>query len=117
METIYKFRIDLRGFDDDWVDIDVELSYDEVAELLIKRKTWFESDEFKEMHGRTIDDEEYFLHKYVPHIHKKVRKAIEEQLPSILGEEIMPQVDIYVPENLDYMELEEWESIRSQKQS
>jgi hypothetical protein len=95
---------------DDWVEIDVELSDEEVTELLKARQEWFASEEFKKWDS--YNDEEYFLHKFVPNIHKKVRTALEEQAPDIWGEMILPvlyNVDIYLPEDLDWMELEEWE--------
>ena len=123
MSTVYKFRIDTchlsREIDnmfDEWIPIDVELSDDEVTELLKARETWFASEEFKKWDS--ANDEEYFLYNYVPNIHQKVRKVLEEQAPSIWGEKIMPElfnVDIYLPEDLDWMELEEWESIKKNR--
>lgn len=110
MTRIYKFRIDtihlspeIDGMFDDWIPINVELSEQEVRELLRARNAWFASEEFKKWD--VDNDEEYFLIKYVPTIHAKVRKALEEQAPSIWGEKIIPElsnVDIYCPEELEW---------------
>lgn len=118
MTKVYKFRIDtchlsseIDNMFDHWVEIDVKLSDEEVTELLKTRQEWFASEEFKKWDS--YNDEEYFLHKFVPNIHKKVRTALEEQAPYIWGEKIMPElynVDIYLPKDLDWMELEEWEA-------
>lgn len=109
MTRIYKFRIDtihlspeIDGMSDEWIPINVELSEQEVRELLRARNAWFASKEFKKWD--VDNDEEYFLIKYVPTIHTKVRKALEEQAPSIWGEKIIPElsnVDIYCPEELE----------------
>ena len=84
MTRIYKFRIDtihlspeIDGMFDEWIPINVELSEQEVRELLRARNAWFASKEFKKWD--VDNDEEYFLIKYVPTIHTKVRKALEEQ--------------------------------------
>jgi hypothetical protein len=108
MIKTFKFQIDtchvsseIDNMFDDWVEINVELSDEEVMELLKARKEWVESDEFKIWDSD--NDEESFLHKYVPNIHKKVRKALEEQAPSIWGKKIMPElfnVDIYLPDEI-----------------
>lgn len=110
MTRIYKFRIDtihlspeIDEMFDDWIPINVELSEQEVRELLRARNAWFASEEFKKWD--VDNDEEYFLKKYVPNIHAKVRKALEEQAPSIWGEKIIPElsnVDIYCPEELEW---------------
>ena len=83
MTKVYKFRIDtcnlpseIDNMFDHWVEIDVELSDEEVTELLKARQEWFASEEFKKWDS--YNDEEYFLHKFVPNIHKKVRTALEE---------------------------------------
>lgn len=106
---IYKFRIDtihLPGEFDDMFDdlqtVDVSITEKEAADLITARKEWFASEDFK--NSDAADDEEYFLHRYVPSIHAKVRKAIEEQAPSIWGEEIKPyisQLGIYCPQFFD----------------
>ena len=74
MTRIYKFRIDtihlcpeLDGMFDEWIPINVELSEQEVRELLRARNAWFASKEFKKWDVN--NDEEYFLIKYVPTIH------------------------------------------------
>lgn len=109
MEKYYNFTIDtihLPSKIDDMYDYTnyakVLLSDEEVAELIDAIRHWYASEEYK---NQNVDsDEEYFLHKYVPHIYAKVRKAIDEQAPSIWGDQIIPylsQVDIYCPEELE----------------
>ena len=111
MHTTYKFLIDTSSvaggeFDDmydDWDSISVELSDEEFSDLIKARKTWYS--ELKK--SDLVDDDEYFLHKYVPNIHQKIRKALYEQAPSIWGEKIMPKlhnVDIYLPDDIDWNE-------------
>ena len=109
MNRIYKFSIstthlsyEIDSMYDDWQTIDVELSDDEVVKLLRARKAWYTSKEFMEM-GDTVTDEDYFMMKYVPDIHSKVRKALEEQAPSIWGDIIIPElfnVDIFITDEL-----------------
>lgn len=111
---ICKFQIDtihlpskIYEMFDYWVGIDVELTKEEVCELIRARHEWMKSDEWKQWDS--ANDEEYFIRKHAPKIHAKVRKALEEQAPSIWGEIIMPElynVDIYYPDDLDEIEEE-----------
>ena len=102
----------------DWQTIEVELSDDEVVRLLRARKAWYTSDEYKKDRGTTITDEEYFMKKYVPDIHSKVRKALEEQAPSIWGDIIIPElfnVDIFITDELEHIYIEcfvDWEGYK-----
>lgn len=124
MNRIYKFSIstthlsyEIDSMYDDWQTIDVELSDDEVVKLLRARKAWYTSKEFMEM-GDTVTDEDYFMMKYVPDIHSKVRKALEEQAPSIWGDIIIPElfnVDIFITDELDSIYTEcfvDWEGYK-----
>jgi hypothetical protein len=120
MTNVYKFRIDpchlpseIVNIFDHWAEIDVELTDEEVTELLKTRKEWLSSEEFKNK-GAGIEDDEYYLYKFVPGIHEKMRKVLEEQAPLIWSEKIIPEIDdldIYLPKDLDWMELDEWEEI------
>ena len=125
MNRIYKFSIstthlsyEIDSMYDDWQTIDVELSDDEVVKLLRARKAWYTSKEYKKDRGSTITDEEYFMKKYVPDIHSKVRKAIEEQAPSIWGNKIIPElfnIDIFISNELDSIYLncfEDWDGFK-----
>ena len=115
MNRQYKFSIDTSHLSYeifsmyyDWQTIEVELSDDEVVRLLRARKAWFTGEEIKEK-GNTVTDEEYFMKKYVPDIHSKVRKALEEQAPSIWGDKIIPElfnVDIFLGDELDHIYIE-----------
>ena len=103
----------------DMQSIKVELSDDEVVKLLRARKAWSISEEYKNDRGTTITDEEYYLKKYVPNIHSKVRKALEEQAPSIWGDIIIPElfnVDIFLGEELDHIYCEcfvDWDGYKN----
>jgi len=103
----YIFHIDSRGYvpnNDDWTDIPVPLSDDEFNELSIAAYNWIESGEFKNVNA---DDEEFFLHKYCPQIHQRVRELLEQKAVDLWGESIRENLfdfDIYIPEEAyDYM--------------
>ena len=114
MSKIYNFGIDttfipheIEEMYEEWVPIDVELTEEEVSALIKARNVWIESEEFK---NNIVDDEEYYLRRYIPPIHQKVRKALEQQAPYIWGEEIMSElcnVDIYLPDDIDWNNIEE----------
>lgn len=108
MKRTYYFEIDTFHlswqYDDLYymrMPVAVELDDEEIRKLAEAYMRYY-SDEFKDKR-RHIDDEEYILSHFVPDIHKKVRVAIEEQLPIYYGEKIreeLNRVDIYLPSEI-----------------
>lgn len=91
------------GYYEDFI---VELSDDQFRRLC---ETLYKLKESKELYSQQpmTDDDEWWLHKYLPDVHKIVRDELEKRAPEIWDEGIMPQLfnaDIYAPD-------EAWEFI------
>lgn len=100
--------------DDCFDHFEVEVEDNEYEFFLEKLKWWYEN-ESREFHHKHVDaDDEYFLLKYCPEIHKKIRAKLEEIAIEKWGEAIkkdlfnfdiligyQPYIDIYGEEYLD----------------
>lgn len=83
----------------------VELDDDEFK-LLIEKYVWWKENEAKDFFRKNVDgDHEYFLATYVPQVHAKVRKTLEEKAIRFWGPEVKEDLD-----NFDiYVAFGDWE--------
>ena len=107
-ERKYMFHVDLIHLEthyDDWYEgFPVSLTKLEFKELCDAQKTWIQTEEYKKW--PSDGDEEYFIKKYCPSIHLKVREALKQFALNRWGEEIIDELfnaDIYVPEEVWYI--------------
>lgn len=107
-ERKYMFHVDLIHLEthyDDWYEgFPVSLTKLEFKELCDAQKIWIQTEEYKKW--PSDGDEEYFIKKYCPSIHLKVREALKQFALNRWGEEIIDELfnaDIYVPEEVWYI--------------
>ena len=87
-------------YDDSYEDLIIELSDEQFERLCKIMKELLDSKEYYSLHPGT-EDNEWWLHKYLPDVNQKVREELEKQAPLIWDEGILPQlfnVDIYAPD-------------------
>lgn len=100
-EKDFLFDIDLIHLPSDPEDwfftIPVRLTIAEIEALLKAEKEWEQTDEWKSRYDDA--DDEYYIHKYCPDVHKKVRDALKEYCIGHFGQDVvneLDQADIYI---------------------
>ena len=107
----YDFRIDVRGWsafdnDDEWQTVPVEMTDEEVHDLLEKDWAWLKSDWFKKNYdGGVMDD---MIGMYAPEIFKRVMDAVNAAAPRLWPDAVdkTDLFDIYLPWELNVIQLE-----------
>ena len=102
----YLFHYDLchlHNEPEDWYgDFPVSLSDAEYAELLDEHKKWYKTKEWYEINQPDANDE-YFIHRFCPQIHKKVRESFEQFARNHWENEITLQLDsadLFLPDEI-----------------
>ena len=89
-------------FDEEWYqEFEYELTDEEYDRLLKAFMEWSQTEEWKKMD--CLDDDEYYLHRYVPDLCEKIRGVSEARALEIWGESIRPELSnmgIYVPDDI-----------------
>lgn len=120
-KRFYDFRIDVRGWsvfdnDDEWAKVPVEMTDEEVKDLLEKDWTFLKSDWFKKNYDSGDMDD--MIQMYAPEIFKRVKDAVNEAAPRLWPDAIdkTDQFDIYLPWELNNIQLERmWNEEKAQK--
>lgn len=88
---------------DDWYgDFPVLLTEEEYNAMLETHKKWYKSEEWIE---NKEQDDEFFLHRYCPDVHKKVRAALNDYAIKNWRDEVvreLDQADFYMPDEIYY---------------
>ncbi len=106
MSKLYHFHIETfhlpAPYDEKWFqDFPFELTDEQFDRLCKEHAAWIETERFKKRND--LDDDEYFLHRYVPDVWEKFRSEIAERAPKMWDEGIIPHlynIDLYVAEEV-----------------
>lgn len=94
-EKDFFFDIDLAHLypmPEDWFfTIPVRLTIAEIEALRKAEKEWKQTDEWKNRYDDA--DDEYYIRKYCPMVHEKVRKTLEEYCKQHFDEDVVNQLD------------------------
>ena len=106
-EKDFLFDIDLIHLPldiEDWFfTIPVRLTIAEIESLRKAEKEWEQTDEWKNRHSDA--DDEYYIRKYCPDVHKKVRDTLREYCTRHFNQDVvneLGQADIYIARQEDY---------------
>ena len=106
-EKDFLFDIDLIHLPldiEDWFfTIPVRLTIAEIESLRKAEKEWEQTDEWKNRHSDA--DDEYYIRKYYPDVHKKVRDTLRKYCTRHFNQDVvneLDQADIYIARQEDY---------------